>query len=296
MTFPATQEVYNMSHIFFEFDLEPGVKSVADLNYVLRDSDKRTAFVMSAEVAKFVKDALIINDTIISFKNCFFAFEKGAEFVEFDGKGKSRRFSEPVPPWFVKPGVFARSDWLDNHVLADLHAPDFIIAFNEKFPDLQERRKHADYLFDLQLDKIKIQPAETARTVGNTSGKSTKPKVTDLGSFQLFQQFFDRLKSAVIADEFPTLNVLTASDKVSQVPGSYRQAIRTAMKAVTNELPVNNKRLEAGNPALFCAPVRDKIIEIEEIGLEPYYQELSKAIAQAEGSYIADFSFHYPKQ
>ncbi|MEN5016450.1 hypothetical protein ABEH87_08870 [Erwinia sp. Eh17-17] len=284
-----------MSHVFFEFDLEPGVKSVADLNYVLRDGDKKTAFVMSAEVAKFVKDALIINDTIISFKNCCFAFEKGAEFVEFDRNGKSVRFSEPVPSWFVKPGVFARSDWLDNHELADLPAPDFIKAFNEKFPDLQERRKHADYLFDLQLRRIKLPPSEAPRPVGNTSGKSTKPKVTDLESFQLFEQFFARLKSAVMANEFPTLNVLTASEDVSKVPGSYRQAIRTAMKAVTHELPVNNKRLAAGNPALFCAPVREKIAEIESIGLEPYYQELSKAIARADGSYIADFSFHYSK-
>jgi len=285
-----------MSHIFFEFDLEPGVKSVADLNYVLRDSDKKTAFVMSAEVAKFVKDALIINDTIISFKNCCFAFEKGAEFVEFDRKGQSVRFSEPVPAWFIKPALFARSDWLDNHALADLPAPEFIKAFNEKFPDLQERRKHADYLFDLQLHKITSPHQEATRTVGNTSGKSTKPKVTDLGSFQLFQQFFDRLKSAVMADEFPTLNVLTASENVNNVPGSYRQALRTAMKAVTNELPVNNKRQAAGNPALFCAPIRDKIAEIEAIGLEPYYLALSKAIAQAEGSYIADFSFDFSRQ
>lgn len=282
-----------MSHIFFEFDLEPGVKSVADLNYVLRDSDKKTAFVMSAEVAKFVKDALIINDTIISFKNCCFAFEKGAEFVEFDRKGQSVRFSEPVPAWFIKPSLFARSDWLDNHALADLPAPEFIKAFIEKFPDLHERRKHADYLFDLQLHNIKPQPAIASKTPGNTSGKSTKPKVTELGSFQLFQQFFERLKAAVMADKFPTLNVLSASDDVSKVPGNYRQALRTAMKAVTNELPVNNKRLAAGNPALFCAPVREKIAEVEAIGLEPYYQALSKAIAEAKGSYIADFSFEY---
>lgn len=282
-----------MSHIFFEFDLEPGVKSVADLNYVLRDHDKKTAFVMSAEVAKFVKDALIINDTIISFKNCCFAFEKGAEFVEFDHNGQFVRFSEPVPSWFIRPAVFARSDWLDNHALADLAAPEFIKAFNEKFPDLHERRKHANYLFDLQLQKGKLPSTETSRTPGNIQGKSTKPKVTDLGSFELFKQFFDRLKAAVMADEFPTLNVLTAADNVSNVPGSYRQAIRTAMKAVTHELPVNNKRLAAGNPALFCAPVRDKIAEIEAIGLEPYYLALSHAIAEAEGSYIADFSFQY---
>jgi hypothetical protein len=40
--------------------------------------------------------------------------------------------------------------------------------------------------------------------------------VTDLGSFELFSQFFARMKAAVLADEFPTLQVLTGMDNLEK--------------------------------------------------------------------------------
>ncbi len=38
------------------------------------NSSELTHFVMGAEVVDFVKKALIVNTTIGSFKNCYFAF------------------------------------------------------------------------------------------------------------------------------------------------------------------------------------------------------------------------------
>ncbi len=114
-----------MTHIFYEFSsLKPGVPDVETLMEVINSSEL-TRFVMGAEVVDFVKKALIVNTTIGSFKNCYFAFDDGAYFLEFDGKGKSRRFTE-VPDWFVSPAEFARSQWLINHDLADVKATAFI--------------------------------------------------------------------------------------------------------------------------------------------------------------------------
>lgn len=78
-----------MTHIFYEFSsLKPGVPDVETLMEVINSSEL-TRFVMGAEVVDFVKKALIVNTTIGSFKNCYFAFDDGAYFLEFDGKGKS---------------------------------------------------------------------------------------------------------------------------------------------------------------------------------------------------------------
>lgn len=120
------------------------------------------------------------------------------------------------------------------------------------------------------------------------------PKVADLGSFELFSQFFSRLKTAVDADNFPTLQILTDSEDVTKVPNSLKGAVRTWFKAITGELPPNNKRVEAGNAELFCAPVREHIKQVEAYGLENYYQQLSQAIHEAQEAYIADFTFRLP--
>ena len=79
-----------MTHIFYEFSsLKPGVPDVETLMEVINSSEL-TRFVMGAEVVDFVKKALIVNTTIGSFKNCYFAFDDGAYFLEFDGKGRMK--------------------------------------------------------------------------------------------------------------------------------------------------------------------------------------------------------------
>lgn len=66
-----------MTHIFYEFSsLKPGVPDVETLMEVINSSEL-TRFVMGAEVVDFVKKALIVNTTIGSFKNCYFAFDDG---------------------------------------------------------------------------------------------------------------------------------------------------------------------------------------------------------------------------
>lgn len=278
-----------MHHLFLEFPaLKPGVPDVQALMNVIR-SEEQTAFVISADVVKFVRDALIVNTTITSFKNCRFAFNEGREFIEFDSNGKSRCFAD-IPDWFISPGEFSRSQWLINHNLASVSAPEFIEELMT-WP-LKERREHCDLLFDLGLQK-KTTSSETsfASKSGNKNRITTKPKINDIGSVEIFQQFFARLKKAVSADEFPTLQILTGSDDVSRVPVSLKGAVRTWFKCITNELPPNNKRVDAGNAELFCAPIREQIQQIEAFGVERYYQEMSRAIADAGDQFIADFSF-----
>lgn len=255
-----------MAHIFYEFpSLKPGVPDVETLMDVIKSSE-RTRFVMGEEVVDFVKKALIVNTTIGSFKNCYFAFDNGTHFLEFDGKGKSKRFNE-VPDWFVSPAEFSRTQWLINHNL----------------------------LFGLELEKVNAVPAtaSAAGKIGNKNGKTTKPRVTDLGSFELFSQFFARMKTAVQADEFPTLQILTGMDNLAKAPHNLKQGIRTWFKAIAGDLPPNNKRVEAGNAVLFCAPLREQIQRIEARGLEHYYQGLSKAIAEAGDGFISDFTYTY---
>lgn len=280
-----------MHHLFLEFPaLKPGVPDVQALMNVIR-SEEQTAFVISAEVVKFVRDALIVNTTITSFKNCRFAFNEGNEFIEFDNNGTSHRFTE-TPSWFISPGEFSRSQWLINHHLADVSAPKFIEELMT-WP-LKERREHCDLLFNLGLLKSSApQENSFASRAGNKNRITTKPKIHDIGSIEIFEQFFARLKDAVNANAFPTLQILTDKEDVSRVPVTLKGAVRTWFKCITNELPPNNKRVEAGNAELFCAPIREQIQKIEAYGVERYYQALSKAVASAGDQYIADFSFDF---
>lgn len=283
-----------MTHIFYEFtSLKPGVPNVETLMEVI-NSSAETSFVISAEVVDFVKKALIVNTTIGSFKNCRFAFNNGAHFVEFDSKGKSKRYDEK-PTWYVSPEDFSRSQWLINHNLSDVAATEFISVLMS-YP-LKERRAHCNLLFGLDLHKTGAvqQGATTVSKMGNKNGKTTKSKIIDLGSFELFNQFFGRLKSAVFADEFPTLQRLTEIDNLAKAPNHLKQGIRTWFKAITGDLPPNNKRVGAGNAELFCAPIREQLQQIEAIGLDKYYQDLSKAINRSDEKYISDFSFTYKK-
>lgn len=75
---------------------------------------------------------------------------------------------------------------------------------------------------------------------------------------------------------------------------TLKNAARTWFKAISSELPPNSKRVGAGNSALFCAPVRQKIQQIESYGIERYYQYLSKTIAEAGEQFITDFNVKFP--
>jgi hypothetical protein len=64
------------------------------------------------------------------------------------------------------------------------------------------------------------------------------------------------------------LQVLTGMDNLTKAPHNLKQGIRTWFKAIAGDLPPNNKRVEAGNAVLFCAPIREQIQRIEALGLE----------------------------
>lgn len=296
-----------MSHIFLEFkDIDPGVKTVNDLTYELKDDSKETVFVISPEVVQFVRQAIdfktAMGKPITDLKNCCFAFDDGKECFEIDSKGKLKTFSDTVPDWLPSKPDFMRSNWLENHELHDLITPEFIKAFLEKFPSVKERRDHANYLFDLQLDKIKGSPVsvpQPASKVGNKNSRTTKPRVHDLGSYEIFEQFFMRLKEAVTANQLPDLQVLTGMDG-DKAPANLRSGVRTWFKGITGDLPANNKKLEAitkaGTEDLYCAPIRSSLEEVERIGLEKFYQALSHAIKdyqRVDEPFITDFQFDY---
>lgn len=281
------------NHTFYEFsELEPGVKTIDQLLAAIA-SEAVTAYVFGGELVRFVKGLLKMKP-VIQLKNCRFAFDDGTRFVEIDGKGNVKEFAPgQVPAWFQSPGDFARGQWLVNHNFADLMTPAFISAFIERFPDVKKRREHANLLFDLQLNKLAHAAAQpAAKRIGNILGKTTKPRVTDLQSFELFSQFYARMKAAVNSDQFPTLQILTGHPSLNEAPTSLKGAVRTWFKGITGQLPPNNKRVGAGNAELFCAPIREQLQQVEEIGLEVFYQGLSRAIADAgEDTLIADFTY-----
>ena len=170
---------------------------------------------------------------------------------------------------------------------ADVKATAFIDVLMS-YP-LKERRAHCNLLFGLDLHKVNVVPAPTA-PAGKMGNKTEKLPSLALRISALLTAFFARMKTAVNANEFPTLQVLTGG-------GSYKSAAQlkardqNRFKAITGDLPPNNKRVGAGNAVLFCAPVREQIQQIEAIGTEKYYQGLSKAIADAGDGFITDFSY-----
>ncbi|HGM5489633.1 TPA: hypothetical protein ACKP1B_001230 [Serratia fonticola] len=282
-----------MTHSFFEFPLLPAkVTDVAKLKEVI-NSNSSTSFVMTPEVAKFVKDALVINTTIGSFKNTRFQFADGT-YIAFDSKGKSTQYHSDNPPdWARTKSEYSRTQWLTNHGLIDAPAKVLIARLLE-IP-LKERRDIADNLLNLDLDKL-MPTAGQRVTPGNRNGKSTKPKISDLGSVEYFRNFFARLRHCVATNAFPTLQkMMDLGEQVSltKAPTSVKQAVRTYYKAVCGEQIPNNKVVEKGYPELYCMRIKPAIDAVEAIGLETYYAALSTAIGQAGDCTIADFDFHY---
>lgn len=285
-----------MAHIFLQISgIRPGVNSPADLSAVIRE-DNDTAFSISQAVVDWLKGTIdfAAGAALPKLKNCYFALNDGAEFIEFDNKGKLIITSQK-PGWYPEPGSFLREQWLINNEMYDLPIVGFIKEFLESFPDVKERRIHCNLLFDLQLDKIKtplVNPIEQpASKLGNKNRKSTAPKIEDLRSFDQFQQFIMRMSSAVNTNTFPTMNVLTGYEDISKVPNALKGSVRTWFKAIAGELPPNNKKVAAGNADIFCAPVRTALEEINAYGLDAYYHELSLAIQQAGDMDVAKFEF-----
>lgn len=285
-----------MAHIFLQITgIRPGVNTPADLSTVIRE-DNDTTFSISQTVVDWLKGTLdfAAGTPLPKLKNCCFALADGTEFIEFDGKGRQVTVNER-PDWYPEPGRFLREQWLINNEMYDLPIVTFIKEFLETFSDVKDRRTHCDLLFDLQLDKVKVYPTlevkQHASKLGNKNRKSTAPKIEDLRSFEQFQQFIDRMATAVAKDQFPTMNVLTGYPDIAKAPGALKGSVRTWFKAVTGELPPNNKKVAAGNAEIFCAPVRTALQDVRDYGLDAYYQELSQAIHHAGDIDVARFVF-----
>lgn len=291
-----------MTHIFLEISgIDPGLKSPADLSHVLRDA-KDTTYSITPELVNWIKGAIAFRDgqPMPDFKNCCFAFSDGAEFIEFDGKGKIKSPAARTPDWYPDPGEFMRETWLKNKEMHDQTIVQFIKEFLERFTDVNERRIHCDLLFDLQLNKISTRASvvttpQPASKIGNKNRLSTQPKVHDLNSFEMFSQFYSNLSDAVQANKFPTMQILIGRDDISKAPTPLKGATRTWFKAVTGELPPNNKKVAAGHADVFCAPIQTALMQITEYGLEKFYAELSQAIQQAGDLTLDKFEFQAPK-
>lgn len=292
-----------MAHIFLEISgIDPGLKTPADLSHVLRDS-KETTYSITPELVHWIKGAIAFRDGQLmpDFKNCCFAFGDGKEFIEFDGKGKIKPPLTKTPDWYPEPGEFMRETWLKNKEMHDQTIVQFIKEFLERFTDVNERRVHCDLLFNLQLGTINtttpaVNTHPPASRIGNKNRLSTQPKVHDLNSFEMFSQFFSHLSDAVLANQFPTMQVLIGQDDISKAPTPLKGATRTWFKAITGELPPNNKKVAAGHADVFCAPIQTTLLQIKEYGLEKFYAELSQAIQKAGDLTLDKFEFQMPKQ
>ena len=285
-----------MPHIFLQITgIRPGVNTPADLSAVIRE-DNDTTFSISQTVVDWLLGTIdfAAGSPLPKLKNCCFSLADGAEFIEFDGKGKMTTVSEK-PAWYPEPGRFLREQWLINNEMYDLSIVAFIKEFLETFVDVKERRIHCNLLFDLQLDKVKSthfdEIKQPASKLGNKNRKSTAPRVEDLRSFDQFQQFVERMASAVEQNQFPTMNILTGYKDIAKAPGALKGSARTWFKAITGELPPNNKKVAAGNAEIFCAPIRTALEAVRTYGLEAYYHELSQAIQQAGFLEVARFEF-----
>ena len=291
-----------MTHIFLEFDgIDPGVKTLEDMHYVLR-KDNDTSFSISAEVAQWFRQTLVAfkGEKLTLLKNCCIAFADGSEFVEIDSKGNVQPMTTVAPAWYPDRGEFLRDQWLRNKEMHDQPIVDFLKNFLEMFPDVKDRRIHGNLLLDLQMDKVEsARQIETikykAGQVGNKNKLSTQPKVHDLKSFEMFSTFYTNLAGAVSANQFPTMQVLTGYDELTKAPTPLKGAVRTWFKAITGELPPNNKKVAAGHADVFCAPIVTTLEEIKKYGLEKFYQELSQTIQDAGDPDLNKFEYRFTK-
>lgn len=291
-----------MTHVFLEFsEIDPGVKTLEDMHYVLRQNDD-TSFSISAEVANWFRQTLVAfkGEKLTLLKGCCIAFADGSEFIEIDGKGNVQPMTTVAPAWYPDKGEFLRDQWLKNKEMHDQTIVDFLKNFLEMYPDVKDRRIHGNLLLDLQMDNSEIaKTADNTRPpagrVGNKNKLSTQPKIHDLNSFDMFSQFYSNLSEAVIANQFPTMQILTGQDDLTKVPTPLKGAIRTWFKAITGELPPNNKKVEAGHADVFCAPIVTTLGQIKAYGLPKFYQELSQAIQDAGDLELNKFEYQLPK-
>lgn len=284
---------------FFEFpDLKEFalVTTVAEL-FEVTASAGYARFTIKSDVGDFVRLSAKA-PKFEALKGCKFQLISttghGFEYIIFDNKGKPEIVTE-APDWSMNENEYARQQWVANKGFDTRSGVELLEELMTY--DLSERRKLADILLSLELSSGKTSAVERYKNfrTGNRNGKSTKPKVIDLGSYELFRQVYDRLSNSVMADKFPTLQTLTGFEELNKAPTNLKQACRTYYKAITSELPPNNKVLEKGHPELLCAKVRAILEEVERVGVENYYQQLSQAIAKSveEDVTIAEFCFRY---
>ncbi|HAV9602742.1 TPA: hypothetical protein JLG68_001354 [Escherichia coli] len=251
-------------------------------------------FTITSEVGDYVRLSALA-PLMPALKSCKFQLinpeGQGYEYITFDAKGKPEK-TLTAPDWSMNQDEYAREQWVANKGY-DVKSGVELLAELMTY-SLPERRKLADILLSLELDKTPVHRLARG-TTGNKYGKSTKPKVMDLGSFELFKDVYDRMASAIRSEQFPTLQVLTGFDDLTKAPTNLKQACRTYFKSITSQLPPNNKVTEKGHADLFCAPLKTVLEEVERVGVENYYQQLSQAIAKAasQDTTIADFEFHY---
>lgn len=291
-----------MTHIFLEISgIDPGLKTPADLSHVLRDK-KDTIYSITPELVEWIRGAMSFREgqLIPDFANCRFAFADGAEFIEFDGKGKIKPVSTIKPAWYPDPGEFMREAWLKNKEMHDQTIVQFIREFLERFTDVEDRRIHCDLLFDLQLDKVKVSSSLAHTSLsskrGNKNKISTQPKIYDLNSFDMFQQFFVNLEEAVTSNTFPTMQILIGVEDIAKAPTLLKGSARTWFKSITGELPPNNKKVSAGHSEVYCAPIVTALQSIKEYGLEKFYAELSQTIRDAGDLTLDKFAYQLPGQ
>ncbi|WP_336777321.1 hypothetical protein [Pantoea sp. USHLN256] len=282
--------------IYYGYNFKRKIPDLKSLVECVQNDKPPLTYLMSSEVEEWVKQGAEV-DVNPLFAGCQFQFADGTA-IEYDKKSaKIKRYSaDNRPAWFVAKNEYW-SIWLQNFQYKSDEVAHLVKEIKDM--DLAQRRELADLLFDLDLKKLSSSTTanshkEHSKPLGNTQGRTTAPRVMDLGSIEFFKQFVDRLQNAIDAHQIPTLQILTAEDDMKAVSAEVKGATRTYYQAICGENVPNVNRASSLNPDIYCDRLKPMIAAVHEIGVENYYAEMVKAIAAANGAFIRDFSFAYP--
>jgi hypothetical protein len=255
---------------------------------------QKPLYYISNDVAKFVQNFLLLEGNSPIFRGCFFAFNNkhtGQHFLECSTDGNIRKYSTPVPQWFIKLNMSGIEKWLIQENLDKLLPLEFIDAINRKFTKETERKRVIEFIFRTKhSDDLQII------LKGNVNGRSTSLKVSHIDSYQIFNQFFNNLERIISENRFPTMHELAGIDAEKKINNNVRRSIHTWMKCISGELLPNSKRIQAGNSELYCIRMKEIIIRINKFGLECFFNQMKNAVAVNEGKKLSTFSFEYTEK
>lgn len=132
-------------------ELTPEIYSLQELNSTVNSMKEEAIFIISYDVARFIRESCYMDLTIKNLKNCRFSLDNGNEFFRFDHNGTCEYFCKPEPYWHVPPEQFIQSQWQVNHELHGLITPEFLTVYRKMFPCPQKKQEQFNLLFQTEI-------------------------------------------------------------------------------------------------------------------------------------------------